>query len=129
MYLWIATPPEPADAPANWCQGRRADSLSTNLGICHYKINGECPDWCYECSDTPLDCVTATIDFIRMLSFAVDWGVFVTGATIDAESDARVYFGTMDGRFIALELLTAHREPRYGRKPSRGEAVEPRRAE
>ena len=57
---------EPADAPANWCQGSEPTAY-TNLGICHYTINGECPDWCYECSDTPLDCFTAAIDFSAMV--------------------------------------------------------------
>ena len=103
--------------------GERARQLMTNLGICHYTINGECPDWCYECSDTPLDCSQLPISEASILQVIPDWGVFVTGATIDAESEARVYFGTMDGRFIALELATLGRPGMAER--SRGRSLHP----
>jgi len=103
-YLWLDMPPAPPDAPANWCQGSNPD-INTNLGICGYKINGVCPDWCYECSDAPFDC--SAIDLIRGLNLPNEMGVFITGATIDLESSPpRVYFGTMDGRFMCLNLLT-----------------------
>ena len=55
QYLWLPTPPTPSDAPPNWCQGSDPN-IYTNIGICGYKINGVCPDWCYQCSDTPFDC-------------------------------------------------------------------------
>ena len=106
-YTWIPMPPNPPDTPPNWCQGTEP-TLLTNIGVCHYKIDGECPDWCYECSDTPLDC--SNMDYFSVvdpLHFTSDYGVFVTAATIDDES-GRVYFGTMDGRFFALDLATGN---------------------
>jgi outer membrane protein assembly factor BamB len=110
VYTWLPSPPAPADAPADWCQGSNPTIL-TNLGICGYKINGECPSWCYECSDTPFDCTTpGQLDLIRGLdlgAFEPPVGVFISAATIDLEaSPPRVYFGTMDGRFMCLNLLT-----------------------
>ncbi len=101
-YLWV-NPPEPADAPANWCQGDEP-SIETNYGICHYTIGGECPDWCYECADTPLNC--ADYSLVSPLDLT-GFGTFVTAATIDLEA-SRVYFGTMDGRFFALDLATGN---------------------
>ena len=100
-------PPNPADTPPNWCQGSEPTIL-TNIGVCHYKINGVCPDWCYECSDTALNC--SDMDYFSVvdpLHFTSDYGTFVAGATIDEES-GRVYFGTMDGRFFALDLATGN---------------------
>jgi len=110
-YTWLDRPPQPADAPADWCQGSDP-KLTVNLGICGYKINGVCPDWCYQCSDTPFDCNMDNSDYmgmdlIRGLNLPTDMGVFIAGATIDLESSPpRVYFGTMDGRFMCLNLLT-----------------------
>jgi outer membrane protein assembly factor BamB len=110
-YNWLPTPPAPLDAPANWCQGSDPN-INLNLGICGYKIDGVCPDWCLECSDTPFDCNLDNSDFfgidlIRGLNLPSDYGVFIAGATIDLESSPpRVYFGTMDGRFMCLNLLT-----------------------
>jgi outer membrane protein assembly factor BamB len=110
-YTWLDRPAQPADAPANWCQGSDPN-LMTNLGICGYKIDGTCPDWCYECSDTPFDCNLDNssyfgMDLIRALNLPTDMGVFIAAATIDMESSPpRVYFGTMDGRFMCLNLLT-----------------------
>lgn len=103
LYIFLPPPPDPPDAPPNWCQGNEP-SLYTNVGICHYNINGECPDWCYECSDTPLDC--SKFSLISPLNLE-GFGTFVAGATIDADS-GRVYFGTMDGRFFALDLATGN---------------------
>jgi len=104
LYLWLDPPPPPPNAPADWCQGSDPN-LSTNLGICGYKINGECPAWCYECSDTPFDC--SQVDLIRGLNLPNELGIFITAPTIDLESSPpRVYFGTMDGRFMCLNLLT-----------------------
>ena len=47
-------------------------------------------------------------DLIRGLDLSgLRMGVFVSAATIDLEaSPPRVYFGTMDGRFMCLNLLT-----------------------
>jgi outer membrane protein assembly factor BamB len=106
-YLWIPRPEEPADTPPDWCQGS-TPNLELNLGICAYKINGKCPDWCYECKDTPNDCNLTHADpvglsLVSPLHFGTDWGVFVTAATIDLDP-ARIYFGTMDGRYVALNL-------------------------
>jgi len=105
-YLWLDPPPVPAGAPADWCQGSDPTLSGANLGICGYKINGECPSWCYECSSTPLDC--SLVDLTRGLDLSgAGIGVFVSAATIDLEaSPPRVYFGTMDGRFMSLNLLT-----------------------
>ena len=108
LYMWLDTPPNPPDTPPDWCQGSSPNIL-TNLGVCGYKINGECPAWCYECTDTPLDCSynSIYIDLIRGLNLGTDLGVFITAPTIDLESSPpRVYFGTMDGRFMCLNLLT-----------------------
>ena len=103
-YFWLDQPPPPPDAPADWCQGSDPNVM-TNLGICGYKINGQCPSWCYECSDTPFDC--SQVDLIRGLNLPNELGIFITAATIDLEaSPPRVYFGTQDGRFMCLNLLT-----------------------
>jgi outer membrane protein assembly factor BamB len=109
VYRWLSKPPEPTDAPTDWCQGSDPN-INTNLGICGYKINGVCPDWCYECSDTPFDCNADGsnlygLSLVSPLNFPPEMGVFITAATIDVES-SRVYFGTMDGRFMCLDLLT-----------------------
>ncbi len=100
-YTWIPTPPEPEDAKPDWCQGS-TPNLETNLGVCA-NISGDCPDWCYECKSTPNDCTATSL--VNPLQFPPTAGVFVAGATIDAEGD-RVYYGTMDGRFIATKLST-----------------------
>ena len=108
-YTWIPRPPDPADTPPDWCQGSSPD-LQTNLGVCGYTIDGKCPDWCYECKDKPNDCNTDGSDLfglslISPLHFPPEYGVFLTAATIDTDaSPARIYFGTMDGRFIARQL-------------------------
>jgi outer membrane protein assembly factor BamB len=101
-YMWVKAP-EPADAPANWCQGDEP-SIETNFGICHYQVDGKCPDWCYQCDPTPLNC--ADYSLVSPLDLS-GFGTFVTAATIDLES-SRVYFGTMDGRFFALDLTTGN---------------------
>jgi len=101
-YTWIPQPPEPPDTPLDWCQGS-TPNLQTNLGICAYTIDGKCPDWCYECTDMPNNCSSTSL--ISPLHFSPDYGVFVAGATIDTDADpARAYYGTMDGRFISVQL-------------------------
>ncbi len=100
-YTWISQPEEPADAPADWCQGSTPDLMS-NLGVCGYTIGGKCPGWCFECKEAN-DC--SQISLVDPLHFPSDTGVFVAGATIDTDADpARAYFGTMDGRFMAVKL-------------------------
>jgi len=107
LYTWLPAPPAPPDTPPNWCQGDQPD-LMTNLGICGYKIDGQCPDWCYECADTPPVCdPTYNKTLIRGLNLPVSFGTFLAGATIDL-NPARVYFGSQDGRFFALDLATGN---------------------
>ncbi|MFC1591548.1 PQQ-binding-like beta-propeller repeat protein [Thermodesulfobacteriota bacterium] len=109
LYTWIDLPPNPEDAPQDWCQGS-SPSLYTNTGICGYTVDGTCPDWCLTCAAAPNDCSAEAISLISPLHFPSDFGVFCAGATIDLEEGSdtkgRVYFGTMDGRFFCLDLET-----------------------
>ena len=110
-YTWIPKPPNPADAPKDWCHGTNP-TLGSNNGICAYTIDGKCPDWCYECTDKRRECSgkgnTGT-SLVSPLHFPPNYGTFVSGATIDYDrktGKGRVYFGTMDGRFFCLDLKT-----------------------
>ncbi len=110
-YTWIPKPPNPSDAPKDWCLGSNP-TLETNTAVCRYKIDGTCPDWCFECSDKPRDCSGKRNDgssLVSPLHFPKEYGTFVSGATIDYNpmtKTGRVYFGTMDGRFFCLDLKT-----------------------
>ncbi len=113
MYFWGPLPENPLDAPEDWCQGS-SPGTQTNTGVCAYKIDGICPDWCLSCSDTPNDCSgTGYFDggsLVSPLHFPTNFGTFVAAPTIDFDNGSttsgRVYFGTMDGRFFCLDLQT-----------------------
>ncbi len=115
MYNWLPLPVNPPDSPEDWCQGS-TPTLLTNTGVCGYTVDGNCPDWCFSCSDTPNDCSAnfswAGVHLISPLHFPTDFGTFVAAPTIDLDNGStisgRVYFGTMDGRFFCLDLQSGN---------------------
>ena len=111
LYTWIPKPPNPPEAPDDWCLGS-SPALATNSGVCRYTIDGKCPGWCFECTDKPKDCSgegNTGGSLVSPLHFPPEFGTFVSGATIDYDAKTgkgKVYYGTMDGRFFCVDLKT-----------------------
>jgi outer membrane protein assembly factor BamB len=99
---------EPAGAPTDWCYND-IPAIEGNTGKCY--TTGDCPSWCFECTDVEPDCVyeghlSTGSSLIAPLNFATGYDQFLTGPTLDPSYGVHgsVIFGTFDGRVISLDM-------------------------